>query len=108
MDVYLESATAKRTPERWAIFIRQDGRATKEIDRAEWDRLHPGVEPVIAKVGGESRELYSRNITHSVATEDADNIKALDRLLGDSGCFGGDFGSIVEIAIDSLLPEDEE
>ena len=66
LDVYLESDTAKSAPERLAIFIRQDGRATKEIDRAEWDRLHPGVEPVMAKVGGESRELYSRNITHNL------------------------------------------
>ena len=45
---------------------------------------------------------------HSVATEDADIIKALDRLLGDSGWFGGDFGSIIGIAIDSLLPEEEK
>ena len=66
LDVYLVlEADAKTEPERWAIFIRENGE-NREVSRAEWDRLHPGREPVMAKVGGETREVYSRNITHNL------------------------------------------
>ena len=64
LDVYL-SGEATTSPERWAIFIREDGE-TKEITREEWDQRRPGEEPAMAKVGGETTVLYSRNITHNL------------------------------------------
>lgn len=50
---------------REAIFIR-DGGQTREVTREEWDKRNPGHEPVILMVGGDDRELYSRNITHNL------------------------------------------
>lgn len=66
LDVYLESDDARGQPERWTIFIREDG-GNKEISLEEWNRRYPGKQPVLCKVGGdESRELFSRNITHNL------------------------------------------
>lgn len=62
--VYLENADTRNEPERWAIFIREGGEQ-KEITLEEWNHRYPGREPVLCKVGGESHELYSRNITHN-------------------------------------------
>lgn len=66
LDVYLSSADARDEPERWAIFIREDG-AQKEITLEEWNRRFADKgPPVLCKVGGETSELYSRNITHNL------------------------------------------
>ena len=64
LDVYLEGAAAAE-PERWAIFIRENGE-NREVSRAEWNRMHPDREPVMALVGGERSYFYSRNITHNL------------------------------------------
>lgn len=66
LDVYLNSDSAKPEPLRWAIFIREDGQQ-REITLDEWNaRFAEKGPPVLAQVGGESRELYSRNITHNL------------------------------------------
>lgn len=64
LDVYLKSGDAG--PERWTIFIREGGQ-TVEISLDEWNRRHPGVQPVLAKVGGNSC-VYDANITHNLNT----------------------------------------
>jgi hypothetical protein len=62
LDVYLEGNDPR--PERWAIFIREDGQK-KEISLEEWNRRHPGRKPCLAKVGGDT-ELYNGNVTHNL------------------------------------------
>jgi hypothetical protein len=62
LDVYLNEGSAG--PERWAIFIREDGQ-NKEITLEEWNRRFPGRQPVLAKVGGGST-IYEGNITHNL------------------------------------------
>ena len=64
LDVYLECD--KTEPERWAIFIREDGQ-TKEISLEEWNKRFPGRRPSLAHVGG-TGEVYSGNITHNLRT----------------------------------------
>lgn len=64
LDVYLDLKGHAATTER-KIFIREDGQ-TKEISREEWDRQHPGIEPVTAEI--EDRHVYSANITHNLNT----------------------------------------
>jgi hypothetical protein len=65
LDVYLKnSGTAG--PERWTIFIREDGQM-KEISLDEWNRRFPGDQPVLCHVGGDD-EIYSANITHNLNT----------------------------------------
>ncbi len=46
------------------IFVRQDGQ-TIEMSRNEWDRKHPGVEPITVQ-SQDSDEVYSANITHNL------------------------------------------
>ena len=62
LDVYLNDGDAG--PERWAIFIREDGQ-TKELTLEEWNRRFPGRQPVLAKVGGDG-SVYDGNITHNL------------------------------------------
>lgn len=51
---------------REAIFVREDGRV-KEITRKEWDRKHPGIEPVtVQKEAVANAEVFSYNITHNL------------------------------------------
>ena len=64
LDVYLEDDETQ--PERWAIFIRDDGQ-TKEITLEEWNRRFPGMQPSLAHVGG-ATDVYSTNITHNLNT----------------------------------------
>lgn len=66
LDVYLELPGAG-IPAREAIFIR-DGGENREISRAEWDALHPGREPAVVTIGGdtEGSEVYWANITHNL------------------------------------------
>lgn len=63
LDVYLKSPESTG-PERWAIFIREDGR-NKEITLEEWNRRYPGKQPCLAHVGGDDT-IYSANITHNL------------------------------------------
>lgn len=63
LDVYLEHDGVDG-PERWAIFIREDGQ-NKEITLEEWNKRFPGRQPVLAKVGGD-RRIYEGNITHNL------------------------------------------
>lgn len=63
LDVYLKSPEASG-PERWAIFIREDGH-TKEITLEEWNKRFPGRQPSLAHVGGDDT-MYSANITHNL------------------------------------------
>ena len=66
LDVYLTMPEPPDEPMRQAIFVRRDG-ANVEISRAEWDDLHPGVEPVVATINpGEGDAVYSANITHNL------------------------------------------
>jgi hypothetical protein len=64
LDVYLENDSDTVEPERWAIFIREDGQK-KEITLEEWNRRHPGRQPVLAHVGGDG-EIYNGNVTHNL------------------------------------------
>jgi hypothetical protein len=63
LDVDLRSPGASG-PERWALFIREDG-ATKEITLEEWNKRYPGKQPCLVHVGGNDT-LYSANITHNL------------------------------------------
>ena len=63
LDVYLE-CDGEDGPERWAIFIREDGQK-KELTLEEWNRRFPGRQPVLAKVGGDGT-IYEGNITHNL------------------------------------------
>lgn len=64
LDFWLEAADPH--PQTGSgIFVRRDGQNV-EISRAEWDAALPGCEPVIAQQEPETRELYSRNITHNL------------------------------------------
>ena len=62
LDVYLISDSSE--PERWAIFIREDGH-NKEITLDEWNRRFPGRQPCLAHVGGDNT-IYNGNITHNL------------------------------------------
>jgi hypothetical protein len=64
LDVYLEDDSAAVEPERWAIFIREDGQQ-KEITLEEWNKRYPGRQPVLAHVGG-GGEIYTGNVTHNL------------------------------------------
>lgn len=63
LDVYLKNPEAVG-PERWAIFIREDGH-TKEITLEEWNKRFPGRQPSLCHVGGDET-VYSANITHNL------------------------------------------
>ncbi len=66
LDVYLEVETPQRTVGGSGIFVREAGQ-TREISREEWDRRFPGREPVVVTpTDGETREVYSANITHNL------------------------------------------
>jgi hypothetical protein len=66
LNVYLETKTPKIHAACGRIFLRESGQ-TKEVSREEWDRRHPGVEPVmIHEEEGESSIVYSSNITHNL------------------------------------------
>ena len=63
LDVYLESPEIN-TPERWTIFIRENG-SLHEISLEEWNRRYPGRQPVLCHVGGDTK-IYHANITHNL------------------------------------------
>lgn len=63
LDVYLERPGVAEARDQ--ILIREDGRL-KEITREEWDRRHPGREPVIFHDDGLDGYIFSRNITHNL------------------------------------------
>lgn len=67
LDVYLDEVDAPSQPERWTIFIRDEG-GTKEISLDEWNRRFPGREPLLCKVGGDvsAGRVYTANITHNL------------------------------------------
>lgn len=66
LDVYLLQAGARRLNKSSGIFVREGG-ATIEISREEWDRRHPGREPVtFVSCDNRSNEVYHRNITHNL------------------------------------------
>lgn len=64
LDVYLESTELVSNVSS-GIFIRDNG-SMREISRAEWDRLNPGREPVVARQERETNEVYHDNITHNL------------------------------------------
>lgn len=66
LDVYLEYNEHSAGPERWAIFIREDGQR-KEITLEEWNKRHPWLRPTLCMTGGK-KEIYNGNITHNLAT----------------------------------------
>ncbi len=63
LDVTLLSPEGN-APQRWAIFIREDG-GNKEITLEEWNKRYPGRKPSLCLVGG-SESVYSANITHNL------------------------------------------
>jgi len=64
LDLWLEIETPPMEIEPSdAIFVRRDGK-TVEISRAEWDRLHPGDDPVA--ISRDPTNVYGDNITHNV------------------------------------------
>lgn len=63
LDVWLKSPGTVG-PERWAIFIREDGH-NKEITLEEWNKRYPGREPSLCHVGGDNT-IYDANITHNL------------------------------------------
>jgi hypothetical protein len=63
LDVYLISPEPDG-PERWALFIREDGQ-NREITLEEWNRRFPGMRPSLAHVGGDNT-IYQANITHNL------------------------------------------
>lgn len=46
------------------IFVREGGQ-TREIPREEWDRLHPGQEPILGP-SDDGGEVFDANITHNL------------------------------------------
>jgi hypothetical protein len=67
LDVYLTLSEPPDEPARHAIYVRRDG-ATVEISLAEWNDLHPGVEPAFVAINpGEGGAVYSANITHNLS-----------------------------------------
>lgn len=80
LDVYLSVAGVKRPKKAGRIFIRWNGQ-TREISRATWDELNPGVEPVTVNDAEESDRVYHANITHNLIdmAEAADLYKPLWR-----------------------------
>lgn len=65
LDIYLLPTEATPTESVKKIFVRQEWRTT-EISRADWDALHPWIEPVYATVTS-GKYLYQDNITHNLA-----------------------------------------
>jgi hypothetical protein len=64
LDVYLTLPIPSAARER--IYVRRNGR-NEEITRAEWDEMHPSVEPVaVIEPASERTEVFSRNITHNL------------------------------------------
>lgn len=68
LDVYLYADEPVTTARCSGIFIRWNGE-TREVSRATWDELNPGVEPVTVVHGDEETTcVYHRNITHNLTT----------------------------------------
>lgn len=66
LDFYLELDEPRVIECGPRIFVRREG-ANVEISRDEWNRLHPGTEPVTFAAKEESsREVYWANITHNL------------------------------------------
>jgi len=65
LDVYLEESDEPVVRESSGIFIREEG-SMREISRQEWDDRFPGHTPTVAEQATETREVYSRNITHNL------------------------------------------
>jgi len=63
LDVYLKMPDVS-TSGGSGIFVRQNG-MTREISRAEWDEMHPDMEPLIipSRTG---EYVYEANITHNL------------------------------------------
>lgn len=66
LDVYL-TMEGSRTPRNGSgIFIRDNGQ-TRQISRAEWNDLHPDLEPIrVEREPDETDEVYSANVTHNL------------------------------------------
>lgn len=64
LDVCLKEVEAKILGRGSGIFVREAGQ-TRELSREEWDRLHPGAEPVVA-AKEDSNQVYWANITHNL------------------------------------------
>lgn len=68
LDVYLTFPNTERIVEPMgSIFVREAG-VVRRLTRSEWDEKFPGREPVVFTPddGGETCEVYSRNITHNL------------------------------------------
>ncbi len=61
-----EPQTVRRVIVRQRIFVRDAGR-TRELSRAEWDRLYPGRMPHTFEEIVDGSEVYRGNITHNLA-----------------------------------------
>lgn len=65
LDVSLTLKDASK-PRGSGIFVREDGQ-TREIQRDEWDRLHPDQEPVVVMDDYDvNDEVFDANITHNL------------------------------------------
>lgn len=68
LDVYLTlEIKGKKTRKQKNIYIRENGQ-TKRISKEEWNKLHPGVEPVYCTQEKNDNEVFQANITHNLAT----------------------------------------
>lgn len=63
LDVYLNMpGIVRKQP---TIYVREKGH-TRSITRAEWDELHPGIEPVAVQER-ETDCVYNGNVTHNLS-----------------------------------------
>jgi hypothetical protein len=68
LDVYLELPEKQKRHIEAKIYVRENGQ-TKEISREDWNRLHPGIEPVVVgPMDVKDNRVYSANITHNLNT----------------------------------------
>jgi hypothetical protein len=65
LDVYLELDRDHDGPPREAILIRRHG-ALVEITREEWDKLHPGDEPMMKTLVGKAVRVFRGNVEHNL------------------------------------------
>lgn len=67
LDVYLVLKGVQNLTEGEHIFIRENGQ-TREIGLEEWRGRFPGRKPVVVAIPSDDEEVYSRNITHNLAS----------------------------------------
>jgi hypothetical protein len=68
LDVYLTlPGDPLPVASRFGIYVRLCGK-TVEVTREQWDELYPGVEPALALIEGDGREVFTENITHNLGT----------------------------------------